>query len=103
MTPEEKLFDLISENLKDSERSQMFGKACFKINKKAIISFYDQEMVFNLSGINREEALALEGAKLFDPSAKNRPMKEWVQIPFFHSNVWSKFGQMSLDYVLSIS
>ena len=57
-------------------------------------------MVFKLK-LNSEihqEALSLDGSKLFDPSGKNRPMKEWVQVPFDYKNKWEAFAVSAFDY-----
>jgi hypothetical protein len=43
-------------------------------------------MVCKLHGDLHDSALKETGAKLFDPSGKNRPMKEWVQLP--ETAVW---------------
>ncbi len=56
-------------------------------------------MVFKLSGKTHSEALALDGACLFDPSDKGRPMKEWVQAPFKHKTYWSAFAIEAMEYV----
>jgi hypothetical protein len=72
--------------------SQMFGKPCFKLDGKAFISFFQESMVFKLSGVTHSEALALTGSKLFDPSGKGRAMKQWVQVPFEHVDQWHRFS-----------
>ena len=99
MTKEETLYLEIGTRLIGSVQSQMFGKPCFKINGKAYICFFQNQMVFKLSARQHEEALSKNGASLFDPSGKGRPMKEWVQVPGEHSAVWKKFAKASLDYV----
>jgi hypothetical protein len=81
------------------EQSQMFGKPCFKIGGKAFIAFFQDEMVFKLTGDEHAEALALEGSQLFDPSGKKRAMKEWVQVPAAHSTQWAKYAKAALNYV----
>lgn len=96
---EEKLFLSIGQNLQDSEQSQMFGKPCFKINKKAFVCFFQNEMVFKLSGETHTEALSLDGSQLFDPSGKNRPMKEWIQVPYDYSDKWSEYAKSAMQYV----
>ena len=48
-----------------------------------------------------KDALKLKGAKLFDPSGKKRPMKEWVQVPFTHNTHWKKFAAAGAEYVKS--
>lgn len=91
----------VGNSFENAQESQMFGKPCFKINKKAFVSFFENDMVFKLM-LNSEihqEALSLDGSKLFDPSGKNRPMKEWVQVPFDYKKDWQKFAQSALEYV----
>lgn len=85
--------------IKGSEESQMFGKPCFKINGKAFVSFFENCMVFKLTGDAHKEALALKGAKLFDPSGKGRAMKEWVQVPFSSADKWGKLAKEAAAYV----
>lgn len=99
MTEEEKLYLSIGQKLKDAEQSQMFGKPCFKINGKAFICFFQNEMVFKLSGDIHADALHLEGSQLFDPSGKNRPMKEWVQVSAKCADNWEKLAQAAMQYV----
>jgi len=99
MTNEELLYTKIGQELNDSEQSQMFGKPCFKTNKKAFICFFQNEMVFKLSSEHHSEALSFDGSKLFDPSGKNRPMKEWVQVPYNYKERWKEFAEKALDYV----
>ena len=99
MTDEESVYLSIGQKIKDAEQSQMFGKPCFKINGKAFVCFFQNEMVFKLTGTVHRDALSLEGSQLFDPSGKKRPMKEWVQIPSDHSDKWAKFAKEALQYV----
>jgi hypothetical protein len=99
---EELMFTSIGQKFPEAVHSQMFGKPCFKINGKAFICFFQEEMVFKLTGETHKEALGLKGAMLFDPSGKNRPMKEWVQVPSVHSGHWEAFATDALDYVISL-
>jgi hypothetical protein len=98
MDAEEKYLE-VGGSIKSAEKSQMFGKPCFKINGKAFICFFEDCMVFKLQGDNHKKALALKGAELFDPSGKKRPMKEWVQVPEQHSAQWKKLAKAAFDYV----
>ena len=59
-------------------------------------------MVFKLTGTDHTQALALEGAHLFDPSGKGRAMKEWVQAPFDQVAAWPSFFDAAHRYVLSL-
>lgn len=61
--------------------------------------FFKDSMVFKLTDKMHREALSPDGSELFDPSGKNRPMKEWVQVPFEYSASWKKYAKAALDYV----
>ncbi|MGV3631654.1 MAG: hypothetical protein ACO1O6_10615 [Bacteroidota bacterium] len=99
MTKEHQLYLETGSKLPGAVESQLFGKPCFKINGKAFISFFNNEMVFKLNGEMHSEALALDGSRLFDPSGKHRPMKEWVQVPGEYSEKWAEFAEAALEYV----
>ncbi len=99
MSKEEIFFISTGQSMKDAEQGQLFGKPCFKINGKAFICFFQEEMVFKLKGDMHNEALRLSGSKLFDPSGKKRPMKEWVQVGFEHKNEWALYACEAMNYV----
>ncbi len=99
MTKELELYLSIGQNLKNTEQSQMFGKPCFKTNGKAFICFFQNEMVFKLTGDTHSDALSLDGSQLFDPSGKKRPMKEWVQVSADYADKWIKFAKEAMKYV----
>ena len=81
------------------EASQMFGKPCLKFNGKAFCCFYDGDMVFKLTGLNHQKALALKGSKPFDPSGTGRPMKEWVQVYISQADKWPRLTLSAMHYV----
>lgn len=99
------IFDQIASELQVEKvlPSQMFGKPCLKIGKKAFAVFYQDEMVFK---VGREEVeLLLEkyvGSQRFDPSGKGRAMKDWIQIPSEYSGEWEALAKNALDYVGSL-
>lgn len=99
ITKEQDLFTKIGHDIPGAIQSQMFGKPCFKTGGKAFICFFQNEMVFKLSGNPYHEAMQLSGAKLFDPSGKLRPMKGWVQIPASHCALWSEFANEANSFV----
>ena len=99
MTDQEKLFQEIGTSLENSNQGNLFGKPCFKVNKKAFVCFFEQEMVFKLTGEAHQEALSLDASQLFDPSKKGRPMKEWVQVPYDYKDMWADFAKSALHYV----
>ncbi len=79
---------------------KMFGMPCLKNSSgKAFAGYSEGAMVFKLSGTSHAEALALSGSRLFDPSERGRPMKEWVVVPVEHSSRWLEFARDAFDYV----
>src|ERR1700674_1578663 len=80
------------------EASQMFGMPTLKVKGKAFAGLFNDAMVFKLKGVHHAAALALAGAKLFDPMG-GRPMKEWVQVPMKYGCSWVKLAESARDYV----
>jgi hypothetical protein len=99
MTEAEQLFIKVSSGIAGAEKSQMFGKPCFKADTKAFVCFFQDCMVFKLPSEERSEALALDGAHLFDPSGKGRAMKEWVQVPYHYHATWKKLAKAAYNFV----
>ncbi len=77
---------------------QMFGMPSLKFGGKAFAGFYQDAMVFKLTGPTHAEALALAGARLFDPMG-GRPMREWVEVPVEHRAQWPELAHAALRYV----
>lgn len=82
------------------EPSQMFGKPCLKIGKKAFAVLFQDEMVFKIGkeGV-KSELERYEGSKRFDPSRKGRSMKEWIQIPTIYSDDWETLAKEAMHFV----
>jgi hypothetical protein len=99
VSKQEDLYLEIGTGLKGAEQSQMFGKPCFKINGKAFVCFFQDAMVFKLTGEAHAKAIALKGSRLFDPSGSKRPMKEWVQVNFENHKAWMAFATDAIKYV----
>ena len=77
--------------------SQMMGMPALKRGGKLWVGFWKDEMVFKLTDeAERERALALEGAHLFDPGERDRPMKEWVVVPQAHAREWPQLAERAL-------
>jgi hypothetical protein len=96
---EEQLFIETGTAIKGAVRGNLFGKICFKINSKPFVCFFENCMVFKLTGETHKAAMAMKGALLFDPSHKGRPMKEWVQVPYTHKKIWPELTKKALSYV----
>ena len=99
---EEKLFLEIGNGIPGAVKSNLFGKDCFKIEGKPFVCFFNNCMVFKLSGYIHSEALSLDGSCLFDPSGKGRPMKEWVQVPYNYHDKWENLAKEAFVYVSSL-
>jgi hypothetical protein len=99
MSKEEAFFQSTGEQINQAEFGSLFGKPCFKISSKAFVCFFQNAMVFKLTGDTHGEALSLDGSQLFDPSGKKRPMKEWVQVEFAHKDRWLSFAESAAEYV----
>jgi hypothetical protein len=81
----------------DVATAKMMGMPCVKSGGKMVAGFFESHMVFKLPDVEeRERALALEGAQLFDPGGRGRPMKEWVQVPEAHAGEWPRLAELAL-------
>ena len=105
MAMAEKLFDEIAMQLAKQPgvaRAKMFGMPSVKVNGNAFMGFANGEMVFKLTGESHKQALAVPGARLFDPSGRGRPMKEWVSVPASASDLWTDLADAALAYVSTL-
>lgn len=102
MTKAEELFHKIAAELKDVQKGKMFGALCIKApNGKAGVMFWKDDMISKLDEEYEKEALALKGAKLFDPMG-GRPMNGWVQLPYAHAAKWKKYATYAMEKVRKI-
>ncbi|HEX9370901.1 MAG TPA: TfoX/Sxy family protein [Roseiflexaceae bacterium] len=81
-----------------STTGQMFGMPCLKAGGKAFAGFFQGAMVFKLGAPTYAQALALAGARLFDPSGRGRPMREWVEVPAAHLAEWRGLAEAARQY-----
>ena len=84
-TDPESAYNEVAEHLEAKDpsvqRGKMFGMPTIKAGGKAIAGLHGDDMVFKLPDEKeRERALEIEGAHLFEPM-EGRAMKEWVQVP----------------------
>ncbi len=64
---------------------KMFGARGLKrTSGKFFVAQIDDDLIFKLPPSEHAEALALEGAVVFEPM-EARPMKQWVQVPPAHA------------------
>jgi hypothetical protein len=99
------VFDALAEELartKRAEKAVMFGRQCMKYRGNGFMAFHEGDLVLKLNGRAREDALKLEGSRLWDPSGQGRAMKEWVQIPAAHSSLWAGLAGKSFEYISTL-
>jgi AraC-like DNA-binding protein len=82
-----------------ASRGVLFGKPCLKYGGKAFACLFRDAVAFKLRLKLHADALALEGAQLFDPSGRGRPMKEWVQVPVDHADSWPELARSARNAV----
>ncbi|MCR9153401.1 MAG: hypothetical protein NXI09_04770 [Bacteroidetes bacterium] len=96
-------FDNIGQSLAEEAEvsaGQMFGKPCLKVSSKAFAAFYKEEMVFKI-GFDAVAPLLIKysGSQKWDPSGKNRAMKDWLQVPADYKEDWPELAKQALAYV----
>jgi TfoX/Sxy family transcriptional regulator of competence genes len=100
MDPQERFDEIVDDVLArhgDVERAQMMGMPSLKRNGKLVAGLWKGTMAFKLpDSAEREEALALEGAALFDPGERGRPFKEWVAVPAAQADSWPELAEKAL-------
>jgi hypothetical protein len=96
-------FDQIARDLAlrydDVQAGKIFGVSCINIQGRAFAAFFQGQIALKLTGDDHRRALGIAGAKLWDPSGKQRPMREWVQLPFADAQVWPELAEQALKYV----
>ncbi|MFI2758362.1 hypothetical protein ACH5A3_05735 [Streptomyces echinatus] len=104
MTPDE-LFDDIAADLahRGAISGAMFGKRALKAHGKAFACLKDDRLAFKLGdgAPAHAEALALQGAELFDPSGNHRPFKDWVAVPHTYAAQWPELAEAALSSLTS--
>jgi hypothetical protein len=96
MTEFEDLVELLSAEDPDVRAGKMFGMPTFMAGRKAFGGPRRGAMVFKLSGPAHSTALALDGAHLFDPGDRGRPMKQWVVVPIAHREHYESLARAAL-------
>jgi hypothetical protein len=100
MTPDT-VFDDIAADLAGQGVSTggMFGKRALKAGGKAFACLKGEMLAVRLGDGSpaHQEALALPGAELFDPSGKGKPFKDWVAVPVAQAGQWPGLATRALD------
>jgi hypothetical protein len=82
----------------DVEESQMMGRPSIKAGGKLIACYESRgTMAFKLPDeTEQEKALALEGARVYDPAESGRLMRGWIEVPAAHEAKWDELAATAL-------
>ena len=94
----EEIVDDLAARDPDVEESQMMGRPSIKAGGKLIACYESRgTMAFKLPDeAEQEKALALDGARVYDPAESGRLMKGWVEVPNAHEAKWAELAETAL-------
>lgn len=76
----------------DAAPGHLYGKPCAMHLGHAFIAFCFDGMAFRLRGRVRLQALALKGAKYWDPIGRSDPQMDWIYVPEDHFLRWDRLA-----------
>jgi hypothetical protein len=82
------------------EVGKWFGKPCLKGQNKVFLVLWGKDLAFKLTGQAHSDALALPGARLFDPRGKGHAMKEWVHVGVLEAGVVQELAKSAFAYAV---
>lgn len=98
-------FDHVAAELSGSGATtgKLFGHPALKLNGAVFASEFYGAMAFKLGRETsvHAEALMLDGATLFDPSRKDRPFRDWVEVPATSQDQWPMLAMAALDHLVN--
>ena len=92
-------FEMSVSNMANVVQGEKYGLNCFMWNNKPFMIKNKHYMVFRLPLEKYNEALMLDGSLYFNPEGNERPLKEWIQVPYSLKERWEEFALASFDYV----
>lgn len=102
MDPRERFTEIVDDLAArdpDVEESQMMGRPSIKAGGKLIACYESRgSMAFKLPDeAEQEKALALEGARIYDPADNGRKMGGWIEVPSAHEGKWPALAEKALQ------
>ncbi|MCB1609138.1 MAG: hypothetical protein KDI71_19410 [Xanthomonadales bacterium] len=88
-------FDTIREYMVRSHRASsgtLYGKPCAMLDGHAFLYFHQDWAAFLLKGRVRLQALALPGARFWDPMGREGASMDWVIVPDAHFLRWDRLA-----------
>jgi hypothetical protein len=94
----EEIVDDLAARDPDVEASQMMGRPSIKAGGKLIACLESRAtMAFKLPDeAEQEKALALEGARVYEPADNGRKMGGWIEVPPRHQDTWAELAETAL-------
>jgi hypothetical protein len=94
----EEIVDDLSARDPDVEQSQMMGRPSIKAGGKLIACLESRgTMAFKLpDDAEQDKALALEGARVYEPADNGRKMNGWIEVPPAHDSAWPELAASAL-------
>jgi hypothetical protein len=94
----EEIVDDLAARDPDVEASQMMGRPSIKAGGKLIACLESRgTMAFKLPDeAEQEKALALEGARVYEPADNGRKMGGWIEVPPAHEDRWAELADTAL-------
>jgi hypothetical protein len=93
-------FDEIAQTLmatRGVQQAPAFGMPGLRSGGKVFAGLFGDAMVFKLGAGSdaHDAALALSGARVWDPSGRDRPFKDWVEVPSAHADQWPSLAEQA--------
>lgn len=101
MMTKDRFLELL-DSLPEARAGSMFGYPCLKLGRKPFAFWSidtDNSVAFKLNEVDHERALGLAEARLFNPGGKNKPMRNWVELPSSQSHLWSEFALLACKHL----
>lgn len=83
-------------------RRKIFGVPSIFVNGNSFLAYHQEGIAFKLRGEDHRRALAVPGARQWDPSGAGRPMREWVHLPASQAVHWDEFADLAYEYVATL-
>lgn len=102
MTPDARFTKLLDDlRMLGVTQSKMFGKRGMMADGQVFARILDDAMSFKLGAETgaHAEALALDGAELWDGHGDGHPFKGWVRVPEAHADQWGHFAEVALHQI----
>jgi hypothetical protein len=94
----EEIVDDLAARDPDVAAAQMMGRSSIKAGGKLIACLESRgTMAFKLPDeAEQEKALALEGARVYEPADNGRKMGGWIEVPPAHEARWAELAATAL-------